>query len=492
MSRRRLPLSLLLAILPGCATTEPEPGSAETGPSSSSEGRPQTEGGNSGATSTSTSSPQTTAPATTSEESSGLTSSSSDTTGDPRETDGPIDPGLPQSACGDRTLAVGAPVFAPPTELQGNGGTGGSAAGDLDGDGRDEFVAQIQFRIYDWDGSQWQSFQPLASLQNRRDRFAGDIELADINGDGNLDIVVPDSDNSGSQGSLSWFENPGTLAGEWTEHVVTTFDGSAFENTVTHLSELEVADLDGDGAVDLVVRDISHGVWVLVQRDGGWAPRRFIEVLPREGLELADLDDDGRPDLVLNGQWLKTPVDPATEGFELHPILGMEAWVAPDASTASIRDYACKVETGDFNADGRLDIAITNAEELAGDSPNKPRGIALFLQPDALLSEPWTEVVLTDERWAWHTLELSDFDHDGSLDVLSAISAVGTDNGGDDIGIWLGDGDAAFSRLTISSEHTVYQGRLGDSDGDGDCDFLAPDHFNNGPVRWFENVTELR
>jgi hypothetical protein len=426
--------------------------------------------------------------------------SSTDTTSSPPDTDdppgtssestdtGPLPP-RDQVRCGDPDLPFAMSSFADPIELQADGGTGGSAVGDLDGDGRDEFVAQIQFRIYDFDGTEWTSYQPLDDLSGRGDRFAGDIEVADIDGDDDLDIVVPDSDNSGSQGALGWFENPGMLDGTWTEHVVSTFDGNGEGNAVTHLSELEVGDIDGDGRPDLVVRDISHGVWVFVQQDGGWAPRKFIPVNPREGLELWDPDENGRLDILLNGVWLETPDDPVAGDYTLHTIAGMEAWYAPDLSTASVRDYACKVEAGDFDGDGRVDVAITNSEELAGSSPNKPHGISVFLQPDTL-DGTWQEVVLTDERWAWHTLVLADLDFDGSLDVFSAISNVGTDGGGDEIAFWLNGGDGtSFAGQTVSTAYPVYQGALGDADDDGDCDFFAPHHFNSGAVRYFENTT---
>jgi hypothetical protein len=385
------------------------------------------------------------------------------------------------------------PTFAAPIELQAGGGTGGSAAGDLDGDGRDELVAQILLRIYDLENGEWASYQPLANLDGRGNRFAGDIEIADMNADGDPDIVVPDSDNSGTQGAISWFQNPGSLDGAWVEHGITTYGGNGDDDTVEHLSELEVEDIDGDGNPDVVVRDISHGVWVLIQTsDNGddWAPRRFIPTLPREGLDLWDLDGDGDLDVVLNGVWLETPADPASEDFTLHPILGMEDWYAPDLSVASVRDYASKVEVGDFDGDGRPDVAINNAEELDSDSPNKPRGISIFLQPDDLVADTWPEVSLTDEHWSWHTMQLADFDHDGSLDLLSAISAVGTDTAADEITLWLNAGDGtSFAPLSLDMPATVYQGRIGDADGDGDCDLLAPDHFDSGPVRYYENTT---
>ncbi len=213
-------------------------------------------------------------------------------------------------------------------------------------------------------------------------------------------------------------------------------------------------------------------------------------MLPREGLRLWDPDGNGRLDILLNGVWLETPADPQNEAFALHPIKGMEDWYAPDDTTASIRDYACKVDVADFNRDGRVDLVITNAEELSASSPSKPHGISVFLQPPDPIGDTWTEITVTTDHFAWHTLMVADFDVDGSADLLTAISAVGQDNAGDRISLWLNDGTgSAFGEQSLSTGETVYQGIIGDADGDGDCDFLAPDHFDAGPVRYFENTT---
>lgn len=394
--------------------------------------------------------------------------------------------------CGDPRLPMATPSFADPIEIQPGQGTGGTAVGDLDGDGRDEVVAQILFKIYDLDGGTWTAHPVLDDLNGRGNRFAGDIEIADMNGDGMNDIVVPDSDNAGTQGAISWFENPGQLDGNWVEHAVTTFSGNGDEDTVAHLSELEVGDLDGNGWADIVVRDISHGVWVLMNQGGAddWAPRRYIPTLPREGLRLWDPDGDGTLDLLLNGVWIETPDDPMSGDFILHPIVGMEDWYAPDGSNDSVRDYACKVDVADFDGDGKVDVVVTNAEELNASSPTKPHGIAIYLQPDDPVNDTWTEIILTDQHFSWHTLMIADFDFDGTPDVLTAISAVGQDDAGDQITLWLNDGDGtSFSGQSLASAATVYQGIIGDVDDDGDCDLVAPDHFDAGPIRLYENTT---
>ncbi|MEM9237219.1 MAG: VCBS repeat-containing protein, partial [Verrucomicrobiota bacterium] len=125
--------------------------------------------------------------------------------------------------------------FDSPDILEQQEGTAGSACGDLDKDGRIEFVTQEHFAIYDYDEGSINSYRPLPDINGRLDRFGGDIEIGDINGDTWPDIVLTDTSNSGDTGELIWFENPlGNLAGSWIEHSVSTWDGVGTGNQITH------------------------------------------------------------------------------------------------------------------------------------------------------------------------------------------------------------------------------------------------------------------
>ncbi|MEM9237218.1 MAG: VCBS repeat-containing protein [Verrucomicrobiota bacterium] len=380
-------------------------------------------------------------------------------------------------------FAFDAPVF-----LEYNEGTAGSATADLDGDGRDEFVTQEHFAIYDYDETgSWNTYRPLPDIANRLDRFGGDIEIGDINGDGWPDIVLTDTSNSGTTGELIWFENPlGDLAGTWTEHSVSTWNGIGYNNKITHAEE-ELGDINNDGLLDIVVRDIRHGFWVHLQNPaGGWHPRVFVSTNPREGLELWDPDGDGDLDILLNGVWFETPADPLNDSYTEHAIIGMENWYPSGSSNDQINDYACKVIAADFDGDGKDDILISNAEELRGNSPDKPHGIRIYLQPSDILLDTWTEAIVIADHFSWHTLLAEDMDRDGDIDIVSATSQVGVDTALAESNMWINDGTAQFSLVPIDDDYG-YQGEVGDVDGDLDQDFLLPENFSTGQVRFYSN-----
>jgi len=64
----------------------------------------------------------------------------------------------------------------------------------------------------------------------------------DLDGDGDIDVAATSWRNPGR---LAWFENPGNPRGEWTRHLLKTNWRSA--------NQLILADLNGDGRLDIVV-----------------------------------------------------------------------------------------------------------------------------------------------------------------------------------------------------------------------------------------------
>ncbi|RPI43241.1 MAG: hypothetical protein EHM46_04265, partial [Bacteroidetes bacterium] len=120
--------------------------------------------------------------------------------------------------------------------------------------------------------------------------FSTDIEVSDIDGDGNLDLFCVRSN------SIEWFSNPG-----WNSVVIDSIEGH----------DLEIADFDNDRKSDLVVRNQGEfgkkGDVLFFYRQvspGSWEGTR-IPCPDGEGLKVCDLDRDGRPDVIVNGSWFR-------------------------------------------------------------------------------------------------------------------------------------------------------------------------------------------
>ena len=128
--------------------------------------------------------------------------------------------------------------------------------------------------------------------------------LGDIDGDGRLDAVIgfgnPPGTNTGD--GLVWYENPhsGNPADPWLKHTILA-SGVMYE-------DLKVVDVNGDGAPDVIASFIDGTIyWFENPRGFGgnpatdaW-PMTFIGTGSGENnMELADMDGDGKMDLVTN------------------------------------------------------------------------------------------------------------------------------------------------------------------------------------------------
>ena len=136
-------------------------------------------------------------------------------------------------------------------------------------------------------------------------------ELADLDDDGDVDLVLGDF-----HGNISYFENTGTAATPVFTQLIgkaSPLDGIFDESTRRHEPNPDLADLDGDGDMDLIIGEILDGQIVFsyfentgtvsnpefTQRDDTANPMTHIpgRLHARIAPELVDIDDDGDLDL---------------------------------------------------------------------------------------------------------------------------------------------------------------------------------------------------
>jgi hypothetical protein len=273
---------------------------------------------------------------------------------------------------------------------------------------------------------------------------------ADIDNDGDLDIAL---------GGVVWFENPGPNGnpskGPWRAHEVEKRRGH----------DLLAADLDGDGKVDLVMRDQSsfgsktgHSIFLYKQEGPDkWTPRE-LRCREGEGVAIADLNGDGRPDIVIGGSWFENSGD-LLEG----------PWTEHGFSTEW--DYPhTKVAIGDLNGDGRPDIILAPAELKGG-----THRIAWYEAPAAATAGNWKQHVVEEPvETVIHALVVADFNADGQLDVAAAHMHQGKSP--QDVVVYLNTGGGLQWKRQVIATTGSHDIVAADLDGDGRPDLLGANH----------------
>jgi|GEM_PF-923686 len=287
-----------------------------------------------------------------------------------------------------------------------------------------------------------------------------DGEAGDVDGDGDLDIVM---------GGLVWYENPLPAADPASRPWV----ARRVADHKTH--DIELADLDRDGRLDIVTRDQSDfgakagdKVYLWRQEAGGKWTHRIIECPHGEGLALGDIDRDGDPDVVIGGIWFENDGRVLDGAWQAHKFCDWH----PSAS----------VEVADFNGDGRPDIVLAPSE-LKG---NWHR-LSWFEAPVDPKQGGWTEHVMVERiECVVHGLATGDFNRDGRIDI--AISEMHQGDDPDEVVVFLNrDKGAAWDRQVLSTQgsHGI---QVGDIGSDGDIDIIGANWSGPyQPVELWEN-----
>ncbi|MEM6632261.1 MAG: T9SS type A sorting domain-containing protein [Bacteroidota bacterium] len=332
------------------------------------------------------------------------------------------------------------------------------------------------------------------------------MSLGDLDNDGDMDLIFPEQGNVDED--VSWYENidgklyKHQIHGIWHEIRMTklfdwdqdgdldifatvaggsiitredeiilydNLDGTNFKNwrlndDVDYAWDLEPADIDNDGDMDLfaTARDADDLLWL--RNDGfqaDWVTDTiFGEANQPLGIAVGDLNNDGNVDAVVCSSNDDKVLGFTNDGSgNFSPIV-----VDPNV------DGPIEAEIADLNADGNMDIVVVCNEASRTINLYWGDGTGGFT-PDTLFSGKSARDV-----------EVGDWNQDGSLDILTSFQAQRTpDSGIVDVLLLANNGDMTFNEVVLLELRERTNGLLlRDVDEDGDLDlFFAYDRASS-------------
>tara|TARA_Y100000768_G_scaffold338333_1_gene280983 strand:+ start:1632 stop:7229 length:5598 start_codon:yes stop_codon:yes gene_type:complete len=296
---------------------------------------------------------------------------------------------------------------------------------------------------------------------------AESIFLADIDNDGDLDVVSATEDDK-----IHWHENDGAADPSFTANLVV--------NNKDGIFTVVAADMDNDGDVDIVSASKYDDKITWFENDGESDPS-FTTIDIANSADnpvdvfVLDMDNDGDMDI------LSVSVrDDALSWYE-NDGASDPTWTASDIYTGKtvIKSGLTSVFAADMDNDGDMDI-LTSSE--GGGNNNT---ISLF-KNDGAADPSWSKVSIAFNAGADHVEDIfaADMDNDGDMDILFVAKldkALGWyKNDGASNPSW---SSSDWIDTNVGNPTSVF---AADMDNDGDMDILVTENNNDRAV-FYEN-----
>uniref|UniRef100_UPI0034E03258 FG-GAP-like repeat-containing protein n=1 Tax=Candidatus Thiodubiliella endoseptemdiera TaxID=2738886 RepID=UPI0034E03258 len=217
--------------------------------------------------------------------------------------------------------------------------------------------------------------------------------LADIDSDGDLDLVVGEND-----GTLKYYQNTGTTSNPAYE--AKTGDDNPFNGINAGYSSSPIlVDIDGDGDLDLVVGE-RNGTLKYYQNTGTTSspayeaktgddnPFNGIDVGYSSSPTLADIDGDGDLDLVM-GEAYGTLKYYQNTGTTSNPAYEAKTGDSNPFDGIDVGDYSAPV-LADIDGDGDLDLVVGGQSGKLKYYYNQQPSSVDTQAPTPITTNPWT------------------------------------------------------------------------------------------------------
>ena len=298
-------------------------------------------------------------------------------------------------------------------------------------------------------------FPALANSQNfpRYDRVlllettsdtSANASVGDLNGDGNLDILLVKGRH--------WPLMSRVLLGDGRGHFPIAYNLGA--NPYRSYSG-RLVDIDGDGDLDVVLSNDTPDPKVIYLNDG----KGHFHLGPSYGraewetrnASVADLNGDGQPDIIVANRTDKNPAN--------YICLNKGKATFDSDCIPFSHESATTITQADFNRDGLIDLVV----------PNRDGGQSyVYLGGAKAVYSKLKRIPFGPPDAEIRMAEVADFDRDGSQDIVAIDEKRG-------VFIYFGQKDGMFSAGVALSNGKVspYALAVSDLNGDGKMDIIV-------------------
>jgi hypothetical protein len=314
-----------------------------------------------------------------------------------------------------------------------------------------------------------------------------DMVPFDVNGDGAIDIVCSFDPGFTGDPEIVWFENPRGSGGNpdntWTMHVVGPGLGE---------NNLLIADIDGDGKMDIVTPSSvffqnSSTSWTQVQYSQSFRGVALLDIGSGKGaVNLAGT----QPASPYNVVWWENPRETggnARTGKWIMHTIGPGYPCSPDnCSTSSGSGEVAAYNATDVNGDGMMDVISGQSEGPGGGIAPPPGGMIWWQAPSDRRNGTWIKHTMDATLLDVHKIQLGDMDKNGTLDIVAPEQ---DQSPLDRVAVFYNDGKGNLTEQIISNAKG-HNDAIGDMIGNGALDILNSGHgyFNDShPLQIFLN-----
>ena len=295
--------------------------------------------------------------------------------------------------------------------------------------------------------------------------YLHDVQTADLDGDGDVDVL------SASNGKIAWYENIDGAGSFGPSQAI------AIE-TNNRARSVFADDLDGDGDLDVLSFGRREIAWYEnTDGHGSFGSQQVITTENWWSGYAADLDGDGDLDVLSTGY-------PEGEGGDLawyENIDGAANFGPRQIIDTAVNGVFWSVYAADLDDDGDLDIICSSNRGGAAENV-----VSWYENTDGQGHFVLYQEIAWDEHA--HSLDAADLDGDGDLDLLAGLL------GDIETVAWFEntDGSGYFGRRHVITTEvdfatTGMSVHAADLDGDGDVDVLSASYFDR-KIAWYENT----